>query len=63
MTVVDRPTIGGQFLGRFHAHFRGGIFEKHPDRPDFLCDIQSAAGAARSVQRCQVAEAFLFRLD
>jgi hypothetical protein len=20
MTVVDRPTISGQFLGRFHAH-------------------------------------------
>jgi hypothetical protein len=30
MTVLDRPTISGQFLGQFHAHFRGGIFEKHP---------------------------------
>jgi hypothetical protein len=23
MTAVDRPTISGQFLGQFHAHFRG----------------------------------------
>jgi AcrR family transcriptional regulator len=25
VTVVDRPTISGQFLGRFHSHFRGAF--------------------------------------
>jgi ATP dependent DNA ligase C terminal region len=25
VTVVDRPTISGQFSGRFHAHFRGAF--------------------------------------
>jgi hypothetical protein len=39
VTVVDRPTISGQFSGRFHAHFRGAF------RTRSRCCARAASGS------------------